>query len=104
MRKTRKKWFVIEADVEWNWMHFTAYETWKEASQTANYFWEYVRHSPLDRKHRRIEVALLWAVYDEDEEKWFPIFDLDEEYAPETMEGEYAGAYTPVLNLGVSED
>ena len=103
MRETRKKWFVIETDVDGSWMDCTDCYTMGDAVQKALRIWEYA-YSLKDRKHRRIEVALLWAVYDEDEEKWFPIFDLDEEYAPETMEGEYAGAYTPVLNLGVSED
>lgn len=97
------KWFVIEADTEWNWMHFTAYETWKEASQTANHFWEYVRHSPLDRKHRRIEVALLWAVYDEGEENWFPMMEIDEGFDRESMEGHWIGAYNPVLTIGPDE-
>lgn len=103
MRETRKKWFVIETDTDGSWMDCTDCYTMGDAVQKALRIWEYT-YSLKDRKHRRIEVALLWAVYDEDEGKWIPIFDLDEEYDPETMEGEYAGAYTPVLNLGVSEN
>lgn len=103
MRKTRKKWFVIETDVDGSWMDFTYCYTMGDAVQKALHVWR-CGYSLKDRKHRRIEVAELWAVYDEDDEEWVPIFDLDEEYDPETMEGEYAGAYTPVLNLGVSED
>lgn len=94
------KWFVIESDTEWNWMHFTAYETWKEASQAANHFWEYVRHSPLDRKHRRIEVAELWAVWDEDDKKWNPMYEVDEGFDRDLMEGKWIGSYTPSFTIG----
>ena len=103
MRETRKKWFVIETDTDGSWMDCTDCYTMGDAVQKALRIWEYT-YSLKDRKHRRIEVALLWAVYDVDEGNWIPIFDWDEEYDPATMEGEYAGAYTPVLNLGVSED
>ena len=46
--------------------------------------WEYT-YSLKDRKHRRIEVAELWAVYDEDEERWFPIMETDEGFDRDLM-------------------
>ena len=93
------KWFVIEADVDGSWMDFTACETWKEASEIAKHFWEYAC-SPKDRKHRRIEVADLWAVYDEDEERWFPMMETDEGFDRDLMEDNWIGSYTPSFTFG----
>lgn len=101
MRETRKKWFVIVTEMweqEWHYAHDSMDEAVKDAENQWNSM------CSKDREHQFIQVAELWAVFDEDEGKWIPIFDWDEEYDPATMEGEYAGAYTPVLNLGVSED
>ena len=93
------KWFVIEADVDGSWMDYTYCYTMGDAVQKALRVWRY-GYSPKDRKHRRIEVALLWAVYDEGEENWFPMLEDDEGFDRESMEGHWIGAYNPVLTIG----
>ena len=61
------KWFVIETDTDGSRMDYTYCYTMSDAVQKALLVWR-CGYSPKDRKHRRIEVALLWAVYDEGEE------------------------------------
>ena len=96
------KWFVIETDVDGSWMDFTYCYTMGDAVQKALRVWR-CGYSLKDRKHRRIEVADLWAVYDEDEERWIPMLDFDEGFDRESMEGHWIGAYNPVLTFGPDE-
>ena len=96
------KWFVIEADVDGSWMDYTYCYTMSDAVQKALLVWRY-GYSPKDRKHRRIEVALLWAVYDEGEENWFPMMETDEGFDRDLMEGNWIGSYTPSFTFGPEE-
>ena len=96
------RWFVIETDVDGSWMDFTDCYTMGVAVQKALRVWRY-GYSLKDRKHRRIEVAELWAVYDEDEEKWFPVMETDEGFDRDLMEGNWIGSYTPSFTFGPDE-
>lgn len=93
------KWFVIEEDVDGSWMDYTYCYTMGDAVQKALHVWR-CGYSLKDRKQRRIEVALLWAVYDEGEENWFPMMETDEGFDRDLMEGHWIGAYNPVLTIG----
>ena len=73
-----------------------------ERRKDALRIWEYT-YSLKDRKHRRIEVAELWAVYDGDEERWFPIMETDEGFDRDLMEGNWIGSYTPSFTFGPDE-
>ena len=96
------KWFVIETDTDGSWMDYTYCYTMSDAVQKALLVWRY-GYSPKDRKHRRIEVALLWAVYDEGEENWFPMMETDEGFDRDLMEGKWIGSYTPSFTFGPEE-
>ena len=93
------KWFVIESDVDGSWMDFTYCYTMGDAVQKALRVWR-CGYSLKDRKHRMIQVAELWAVYDEDEERWFPMMETDEGFDRKSMEGYWIGAYNSVLTIG----
>lgn len=96
------RWFVIETETNWLRQYCTACESMEDARYAAGRIWEYA-YSSRDRKHRRIEVAELWAVYDEDEEKWFPIMETDEGFDRDLMEGNWIGSYTPSFTFGPEE-
>lgn len=93
------KWFVIEADVDGSWMDFKACDFIYEAEQRAWKIWDYA-YSTNDRKHRRIEIARLWAVQDEGSRMWFPMLETDKAFDRENMEGYWIGSYNPVFTLG----
>ena len=96
------KWFVIETETNWSIQYLTACESMDDAKYTAGRIWEYA-YSPKDRKHSIIEVAELWAVWDEDDKKWNPMYETDEGFDRESMEGHWIGAYNPVLTIGPDE-
>lgn len=93
------KWFVIETDVDGSWMHYTYCYTMSDAVKKALLVWR-CGYSLKDRKHRRIEVAELWAVYDESEKRWFPMMETDEGFDRDLMEGKWIGSYTPSFTFG----
>lgn len=93
------KWFVIETETNWSRQYYTACGSLYESGNAARRIWENC-YSPIDRKHRRIEVALLAAVWDEDKGKWIPMLEDDEGFDREFMEGYWIGAYNPVLTIG----
>ena len=96
------KWFVIETDTDGSRMGYTYCYTMDDAVQKALHVWR-LGCSPKDRKHRRIEVAELWAVYDECEENWFPMMETDEGFDRDLMEGNWIGSYTPSFTFGPEE-
>ena len=96
------KWFVIETDTDGSWMDYTYCYTMSDAVQKSLLVWR-LGYSPKDRKHRRIEVALLWAVYDEGEENWFPMMETDEGFDRDLMEGKWIGSYTHSFKFGPEE-
>lgn len=93
------KWFVIETETNWSRQYYTDWDSMEDARNAAERIWEYA-YSRKDRKHRRIEVALLAAVWDEDKGKWIPMLEDDEGFDREFMEGYWIGAYNPVLTIG----
>ena len=96
------KWFVIETDTDGSWMDYTYCYTMSDAVQKALHVWR-LGCSPKDRTHRRIEVALLCAAYDEGEENWFPMMETDEGFDRDLMEGNWIGSYTPSFTFGPDE-
>lgn len=93
------KWFVIETETNWSRQYYTDWDSMEDARNAAERIWEYA-YSRKDRKHRRIEVAELWAFRNEYMEKWLPMTEIDEGFDRESMEGYWIGAYNPVLTIG----
>ena len=93
------KWFVIETETNWSRQYYTDWDSMADARNAAERIWKYA-YSLKDRKHRRIEVAELWAVYDEGEENWFPMMETDEGFDRDLMEGNWIGSYTPSFTFG----
>lgn len=96
------KWFVIETETNWSRQYYTDWDSMEDARNAAEHIWKYA-YSRKDRKHRRIEVAELWAMRNEYMEKWLPMMEIDEGFDRESMEGHWIGAYNPVLTIGPDE-
>ena len=96
------KWFVIETETNWSRQYYTDWNSMEDARNAAERICEYA-YSPADRKHRRIEIALLWATQDKGSIMWFPMLETDEAFDRDLMEGNWIGSYTPSFTFGPEE-
>ncbi len=98
-REVKKMWFVIDTKKDWTQQWIEAFDTEEDARKAAEVQWDYL--TDKEKQERFIHVAEMDAVYDEDEMKWMPVQEWDDEFEQGMS---YIGAYNPVMVLSTDDE